>query len=177
MDKFITCFRQAIKFSKVHFTFFSTAPPTSLPSLSPPPPSLPSSLSAPYPYLSSIYPTFSLYMLTVKFFADSACFLLFFLLTQLGSVVSPFVEYLSVKVLPSLSKLTQQETRQELLQLLAEGCLYPIKEEVSSKCVEPVYTALLVSCVSMSAWTSICRCDLYLPHPLFVAGVHAPPPG
>ena len=72
-----------------------------------------------------------------------------FLLTQVGSVVSPFVEYLSCKVSPCLAKISQQETRQELLQLLAEGCLYPVSEDVSAKCVEPIFNALIVSMMSL----------------------------
>jgi hypothetical protein len=59
-------------------------------------------------------------------------------------VVSPFVEYLSCKILPSLSKVAQQETRQELLQLLAEGCLFTVSDDATAKCLLPVFTALLV---------------------------------
>lgn len=73
----------------------------------------------------------------------------FSFLAQVGSVVSPFVEYLSCKVLPCLSKISQQETRQELLQLLAEGCLYPVSEDTSAKCVEPIFNALIVSVMSL----------------------------
>ena len=70
----------------------------------------------------------------------------FSFLAQVGSVVSPFIKYLSCKVLPCLSKISQQETRQELLQLLAEGCLYSVSEDTSAKCVEPI---LIVSVMSL----------------------------
>jgi len=59
-----------------------------------------------------------------------------------GSTASPFVQYLCLKVLPSLSLVAEEQMRHELLQLLAEGCLYDLDSDCVQKCVEPVFTFL-----------------------------------
>ena len=64
--------------------------------------------------------------------------------TQRGSTASPFVQYLCLKVLPSLSLVAEEQMRHELLQLLAEGCLYDLDDDCVQKCVEPVFTFLRV---------------------------------
>ena len=86
----------------------------------------------------------------------------YFICSQFGSVISPFVEFLCCKVLPSLSKVPQQETRQELLQLLAEGCLYPVTDDVSSKCVEPIFHVLLVRTMYMYMYVYVPSNDVMM---------------
>ncbi len=78
------------------------------------------------------------------------CIFQFFILNcypslQRGSSAGPFVEFLCLKVLPSLKQVTEEETRQELLQLMAEGCLCPVDSDMAVKCLEPVFNCLLVS--------------------------------
>lgn len=163
MDKFISCFRQAIKFSKVHvqhchvdLQFAYTCGLFNVLYLN---------LSCgPVERKSGFEGKREIAMNTrnvererervpshpLDIFSHPSIAILQYMLPpylplpQLGSVVSPFVEYLSVKVLPSLSKVTQQQTRQELLQLLAEGCLYTISDESAANSVEPVFNKLLV---------------------------------
>ena len=50
-----------------------------------------------------------------------------------------------MKVLPSLNLVSDEDTRQELLQLMAEGCLYPLNVDMAVKCLQPVFDFLLVS--------------------------------
>ena len=65
--------------------------------------------------------------------------------SQRGSTAGPFMEYLCAKILPSLSCIEEEQTRQQLLQLFAEACLYPVEEGVAAVCIQPTFEALIVS--------------------------------
>ena len=69
---------------------------------------------------------------------------------QQGSTVTPFLQYLCVQILPHVSSLTEEQSRHDVLQLLAEGCLYEMEDTCAQNCIEPVFNLLLVSLFVLS---------------------------
>lgn len=60
-----------------------------------------------------------------------------------GSSPAPFLRYLSSQILPQLSAVPEEPSRQELLRLLAEGCLYETEEACAQDCILPIFNFLV----------------------------------
>ena len=52
--------------------------------------------------------------------------------------------YLCHSILPVFPSIPEEGVGQEVLHLLAEGCLFPLDQETAGECVGPVFTFLLV---------------------------------
>ena len=52
--------------------------------------------------------------------------------------------YLCRSILPVFPSIPEEGAGQEVLHLLAEGCLFPLDQETAGECVGPVFTFLLV---------------------------------
>ena len=52
--------------------------------------------------------------------------------------------YLCRSILPVSPSIPEEGAGQEVLHLLAEGCLFPLDQETAGECVGPVFTFLLV---------------------------------
>ena len=52
--------------------------------------------------------------------------------------------YLCHSILPVFPSIPEEGAGQEVLHLLAEGCLFPLDQETAGECVGPVFTFLLV---------------------------------
>ena len=52
--------------------------------------------------------------------------------------------YLCCSILPVSPSIPEEGAGQEVLHLLAEGCLFPLDQETAGECVGPVFTFLPV---------------------------------
>lgn len=59
-----------------------------------------------------------------------------------GGSAMPFLEYVCTRVLPAFSNIPEQQTRQHLVRLLAEGSMF-CTEECVDKCIQPLFDFLV----------------------------------
>eukprot|EP00731_Ephydatia_muelleri_P007626 Em0003g1874a len=60
-----------------------------------------------------------------------------------GGSAAPFLEYMCSRILPAFSNIPDQQTRQRLVRLLAEGSMFCTEKECVDKCIQPMFDFLV----------------------------------